>query len=95
MCDIIEVQDELAVASSLVDAIWMAAAHLPGEHCTPIREVADVASDKIKHVISGLDQIRGEEPQQSWLGLSEQCVRFDKWNPYQVQGAAICGSRLK
>ncbi len=33
--------------------------------------------------------------QESWLGLSEQCVRFDKWNPYQVQGAAICGSRLK
>ncbi len=32
---------------------------------------------------------------ESWLGLSEQCVRFDKWNPYQVQGAAICGSRLK
>ena len=32
---------------------------------------------------------------QSWLGLSEQDSRVDKWNVCRVQAAAICGSQLK
>jgi hypothetical protein len=32
---------------------------------------------------------------QSWLGLSEQEFRVDKWNICLVQAAAICGSQLK
>ena len=32
---------------------------------------------------------------ESWLGLSEQESRVDKWNVCQVQAAAICGSHLK
>ena len=31
----------------------------------------------------------------SWLGLSEQEFRVDKWNICLVQAAAICGSQLK
>jgi hypothetical protein len=32
---------------------------------------------------------------ESWLGLSEQESRIDKWNVCRVQAAAICGSPLK
>jgi len=32
---------------------------------------------------------------QSWLSLSEQLFRFDKWSACRVQAAAICGSQLK
>src|SRR5690349_25102617 len=31
----------------------------------------------------------------SWLGLSEQFFRLDRWNLCRVQAAAICGSRVK
>jgi small conductance mechanosensitive channel len=31
----------------------------------------------------------------SWLGLSEQVFRLDRWSIYRVQAAAICGSRVK
>jgi hypothetical protein len=31
----------------------------------------------------------------SWLGLSEQELRVDKWNICLVHAAAICGSQLK
>ena len=33
--------------------------------------------------------------QVSWLGLSEQEFRVDKWNICLVHAAAICGSQLK
>jgi hypothetical protein len=32
---------------------------------------------------------------QSWLGLSEQVFRLDRWSIYRVQAAAICGSWVK
>jgi len=36
-----------------------------------------------------------KEIKESWLGLSEQECRVDKWNICLVQAAAICGSQLK
>ena len=32
---------------------------------------------------------------ESWLGLSEQELRVNKWNIGLVHAAAICGSQLK
>jgi predicted nucleotide-binding protein len=32
---------------------------------------------------------------QSWLGLSEQVLRLDRWSACRVQAAAVCDSRLK
>ena len=37
-------------------------------------------------------EVGGEE---SWLGLSEQVLRLDRWSVCRVQAAAVCGSRLK
>jgi len=39
--------------------------------------------------------VRGLCRDLSWLGLSEQELRVDKWNICRVQAAAICGSQLK
>jgi hypothetical protein len=38
---------------------------------------------------------RGEVEGQSWLGLSEQAFRLDRWSICRAQAAAICGSRVK
>jgi peptide/nickel transport system substrate-binding protein len=35
------------------------------------------------------------ESWESWLGLSEQAFRLDRWSVCRVQAAAICGSRVK
>jgi hypothetical protein len=32
---------------------------------------------------------------ESWLGLSEQVFRIDRWRVCRVQAAAICGSLVK
>ena len=32
---------------------------------------------------------------ESWLGLSEQAFRLDRWSICRAQAAAICGSRVK
>ena len=36
----------------------------------------------------------GVDPE-SWLGLSEQALRLDKWSVCRVQAAAICDSLVK
>jgi two-component system cell cycle response regulator DivK len=44
---------------------------------------------------SALGSLHISRSPMSWLGLSEQVCRLDKWSVCRVQATAICGSRLK
>jgi hypothetical protein len=39
--------------------------------------------------------VTADGDRESWLGLSEQALRRDRWSACRVQAAAICGSFVK
>ncbi len=40
-------------------------------------------------------QLRPLREYESWLGLSGQVFRLDRWSACRVQAAAVCGGRMK
>jgi hypothetical protein len=56
------------------------------------KRVESLWNDRLRFAVFYLTYSAGG---QSWLGLSEQEIRVDKWNICLVHAAAICGSQLK
>jgi len=50
----------------------------------------------VENIVQSIfDSLEGYRGQKSWLGLSEQVLRLDRWSACRVQAAAVCDSRLK
>jgi hypothetical protein len=54
-----------------------------------------LVAKKFQHFGRRTDKLHSGFSAESWLGLSEQEFRVDKWNICLVHAAAICGSQLK
>jgi len=54
-----------------------------------------IALDMVFARSSGGTTTTTDERAESWLGLSEQVFRIDRWRVCRVQAAAICGSLVK